>query len=296
VDEHLETAKALTRREPEQHDQVVRLEGLTVQREKFLQDVMAARRGGAADTVRTLLAADAATDPLHQIQAVADKLTNEEMALLAERDRASFQQAQTTRWTVWSGVILDVLLLGGVAWVIGDDLAARRRAAAVLAEANAQLDAKVRARTAELASANEGLVSENFERRWANQALEHQLRYDRLIINSINDLVFVLTKALNISRINPAVCQQTGWQPQDLANQPFGSIVRLSGDGAGDATLGDPLTLALAAEHELREKPGLLKDKAGRDIPVRVALYPLRDGDKVVGGVVILQVDRPTAP
>jgi PAS domain S-box-containing protein len=296
MSEHLETAKALTRREAVQHAQVLQLEALTAPRVKFSQDVIAARQADQPETVRTLLAADAANEPLGQIQGAADQLINDEMALLAERDRASYLQAQTTRWTMWSGVALDVLLLGGVAWVIWDDMAARRRAAAVLEEANARLDAKVRERTAELASTNESLVTENFERRWANQALEHQLRYDRLIINSIHDLVFVLTKALNISRINPAVAQQTGWEPQDLANRPFASIVRLSVAEPGDAALGDPMTQALAAEHELRDSPGLLEDKRGRSIPVRVALYPLRDGDKVVGGVVILQIIRPTAP
>ena len=57
-------------------------------------------------------------------------------------------------------------------------------------------------RTAELASTNATLSTENLERQWANQALEHQLRYNHLIVDSINDLVFVLTKALNISRVN----------------------------------------------------------------------------------------------
>jgi PAS domain S-box-containing protein len=219
---------------------------------------------------------------------VADRLINEEMALLADRDQASYRQAQTTQMTVWSGVALDVLLLGGVAWVIWDDMAARRRAAAILQEANAQLDAKVRERTAELAKANDGLVTENFERRWANQALEHQLRYDRLIINSIHDQVYVLTKALNISRINPAVTQQAGWEPQDLANKAFASIVRLSGEDRGGS--GDPLTQALEAGRDLQEQPAVLDDKRGRGLSVRLALYPLRDGDKVVGGVVILRV------
>jgi CHASE3 domain sensor protein len=288
---HLETAKALTRLEAAQHAEVLQLETLVNQRLKFGQDVMAARQSNQPEAVRGLLAADAAADPLHALQAAADKLINEEMALLAERDQASYRQAQTTQLTVWSGVALDFLLLCGVAWVIWDDMAARRRAAAILQEANEQLDAKVRERTAELAKANEGLVTENFERRWANQALEHQLRYDRLIINSIHDQVYVLTKALNISRINPAVAQQAGWEAQDLANKPFSSIVRLSGEHrGGPPSLGNPMAQALEAGQDLQDQPALLEDKRGQGIPVRLSLYPLRDGDKVVGGVVILRV------
>jgi CHASE3 domain sensor protein len=288
--EHLELAKALTRREPAQHDQVLNLEALVNQRAKFSDDVIAARGSTTPEAVRTLLAADAAADPEADIQRAADKLTNDEMALLADRDKASFLQAQTTQWTVWSGVSLDFLLLCGVAWVIRDDIAARRRAATVLQEANEQLEIRVRERTAELAKANEGLVAENYERRWANQALEHQLRYDRLIIDSINDLVFVLTKAMNVSRINPAVVLQTGWEAADLVNKPFSSIVRLSGgDRGAETSLVDPMAQALAAGHDLQNQTGLLEDKRGGNTTVRLALYPLRDRDKVVGGVVIIQ-------
>ena len=65
-------------------------------------------------------------------------------------------------------------------------------------------------------------------RDWANQALEHQRRYDELIVNSIADLVFVFTKALNISRVNPAVVHFTGRQPKDLVNSPLSRTVRLT--------------------------------------------------------------------
>ena len=103
--------------------------------------------------------------------------------------------------------------------------------------------------------------------------------------------MYVLTKALNISRINPAVAQQAGWEPQDLANKPFSSIVRLSGeDRGGPGGLGDPMAQALEAGQYLRDQSAVLEDKRGRGLPVRLALYPLRDGDKVVGGGVILRV------
>jgi len=79
---------------------------------------------------------------------------------------------------------------------------------------NRLLERKVQEDAADLAAANERLSIENLERCWINQALEHQLRYDRLIVNSINDLVFVLTKTMNISRINPAVVHLSGWELQ----------------------------------------------------------------------------------
>lgn len=295
--EHLEVAKALTRQEPSQHEQILRLESLANRRADFDRSLLASLPVAQPEAARALVGADAGAEAMGEIRRLVEKLTEQEMGLLADRDRASYLQAQTTRWTVWLGVTLDVLLLGGAAWLIADDLAARRRAALVLEEANNLLEARVRERTAELAAANEGLTTENLERRWVNQALEHQLRYDQLIISSISDLVLVVTKAMNISRMNPAVVRVTGREPEDLVHRPFSALARLTApEGSGAAPLVDPMTQALRDGQDLREQSALLEDKLGRKIPVRLALFPLRDRDKVVGGVVILHVLSPAPP
>ena len=278
--EHLEVAKALTRQEAPQHELVLRVETLAGRRAEFDRSLLGQPAGRGA---LRLLAADGGAEAMGEVQRLVEKLTDQEMALLADRDRASFLQAHTIRWTVWSGVALDVLLLGGAGWLVADALAARRRAAAVLEEANRLLETKVKERTAELVASNENLTTENLERRWVNQALEHQLRYDQLIISSISDLVLVLTKAMNISRMNPAVVRVTGREPQDLVHRPF-SVPRLARLSA-ESPLVDPMAQALLNGQDLREQTALLEDKLGRKIPVRLALFPLRDRDKVVGGV-----------
>ncbi len=293
--EHLEVAKALTRHEPAQNEQLLDLESLATKRTDFVREVLAARQAGKAEAVRTLLAADAGEEAIREIERKVEKLKSDEMALLAERDTAAYAQAQTTRWTVWSGVILDVLLLAGAGWLIRDDIAARRQVAATLQEANEQLETKVRARTAELAAANTQLSLENLERQWANQALEHQLRYNQLIINSIHDLVFVLTRAVNISRVNPAVVHLTGFEPADLINQPLARFVRLEAPADANAPLIDPIVQALKEGRDLRDRPAVVEDRRGRLIPARFTLVPLRDGNKVVGGVVTLQAVRPAS-
>jgi CHASE3 domain sensor protein len=291
VTDHLEITEALTRHEPAQHEQIIQLESQANQRADFIQGIVAARQTGRMETVRAMMSADAGGTALRDIERKIEKLKNEELALLTERDNASYLQAQTTRWTVWTGVVLDVLLLGGVAWLIRDDLAARRRVAATLREANEQLEVRVRERTAELASANARLSTENLERQWTSQALEHQLRYNQLIIDSINDLVFVITKAMNISRVNPAVVHLTGLEPAALINQPLSRIVRLvAAQGGADAPMFDPVHHALKEGRDLRDQPATVEDKRGRQTPVRFTLFPLRDRDKVVGGIVTLQI------
>ena len=294
VTEHLEITKALTRFEPAQHEQTIQLDSQVNQRTGFLQGILAAQQAGNAETVRAMLTVDASRTALRDIQRKIEKLKADELALLTERDNASYLQAQATRWTVWAGVVLDVLLLGGVAWLIRDDLAARRRVTVALQEANEQLESRVKARTAELAAANTQLSTENLERQWANQALEHQLRYNQLIVDSISDLVLVITKALNISRVNPAVIHLTGLESTALINQPLASVVRLLPAHPGvDAPLLDPVAQALKDGRDLRDQLAIVEDKRGRQIPVRFTLIPLRDRDKVVGGVVTLQIVPP---
>jgi len=296
VAEHGEIAQALTRNEPAQHERILQLESRVNERTEFYQAVLAARQAGDIEKVRTLLAADAGRAALRDIQRKIELLKNEELALLTERDTASYVQAQTTRWTVWAGVALDVLLLGGVAWLIRDGLAARRRAAAAMQEDSVRLEARVQERTAELAAANGRLSMENLERQWANQALEHQLHYNQLIVDSIDDLVFVLTKALNISRVNPAVVHLTGLEPSALINRPLARVVRLVAAPPGAAApLLDPIAQAVKDGHDLRDQPALVQDQRGRQIPVRFTLFPLRDRDKVVGGIVTLQIVPPGA-
>lgn len=292
--DHLDIAKALTRHEATQHDQISQIESLVNPRAEFIQALLKARQASDTETVRTMLNADAGSTGLREIQRKIDKLKDEELSLLTERDTAAYLQAQTTRWTVWSGVVLDVLLLGGVAWLIRDDLSARRRVAAALQDANAQLETRVRERTAELASANDQLSTENLERQWANQALEHQLRYNHLIVDSISDLVLVLTKALNISRVNPAVIHLTGLEPAALINQPLARILRLvtAPDDTG-GPMRDPIAQALRDGRDLRGQAGVVEDQRGRQISVQVSMFPLRDRDKVVGGIMTLQIASP---
>jgi PAS domain S-box-containing protein len=290
VSDHLDIMQALTRNEPGQKDEVSGIAALVNRRSDFIRGVLAARQSGDTNALRSMLADDAGQPALKEIQRATERLKDDELGLLTERDTASFLQAQATRWTVWAGVILDFLLLSGAGWLIKDDIAARRRAADALLRANDQLEAKVRERTAELTAANERLAAENLERGWANQGLEHQLHYNQLIINSINDLVLVLTKATNISRVNPAVVRLTGREPHELIHRPFSSIARLT--FAGQAPMLDPIAQAMKDGRDLRDHPAVVEDKMGQTIPVRMALFPLRDRDKVVGGVVILQVIR----
>ena len=283
--EHVDVAKALTKQSSGQYNQILRLEELVAKRADLARETIRVRQERPAE-LPAVLAADAGGDAVREIGRLVERFRNDQAELLNERDRASFLQAQTTRWTVLAGLILDLLLLAGAAWLIRDDLRARQRAADTMRVANEHLETRVRERTAELTTANTALKAQALEDRWARQALEHQLHYNHLIINSITELAIVVTRTLGVSRINPAVEHLGGRELAEMVDRPLREFVRLTDPPAGD----DPFVRAMKDGRDLRDRPATFVDKSGRHHPVELNFFPLRDGNKVVGGVVTLRV------
>lgn len=133
----------------------------------------------------------------------------------------------------------------------------------------------------------DALKAQHLERRWAAQAMEHQLRYNQLIIDSIGELVLVLTKALNISRINPAVTRTAGYTSAELLKAPLARVVRLVGAESADLS---SLAAAMKDGRTLQDVAVTLVAKDGATALARLTLAPLFDNNRVVGGVVTLRV------
>lgn len=288
--EHLEVAKALTRQEPVPRSRILRLEELVGKRIELARELVRTLELQGEDAARKKLQADAGSILRGEIQMVAQKLAGEQQELLRQRDKASYLQAQATRWTVWSGLGLNVLLLVFLGWMIRDDIAARRKAAAALQEANAILEQKVLERTAELVKVNENLKKENLERQWSEEALEHQLYYSDLIINMIDDHIFVISKAINISRVNPAVVHTTGYDLAEIVGHPMSRILDIPELPAGDATAQIRFEQAVKQGREIQGRRGHLLCKNGTAIPMYFNMVPLRDQNSVVGSVMTVHV------
>lgn len=295
--ERVDVATALTASSPAEQQQFQLIADQLARRAELASRIAQLKKSGNTSALAQLLAEDAVRNDRQELERLIERFRRAQTDLLGARDRASFVQNQTTRWTVLSGVVLDFLLLCGAAWLIRDDLASRRLATRLLQQTNAELEGKVRARTAELAATNAALTAQSLEDRWSKQALEHQNRYSVLIIDSISDAVFVVTKLLNISRLNPAAIHLTGFEPVELIDQPLSRTVQLAaGSGAPAQPSFDPLARTLMEGHELRDRPALVTTKSGQTVRVRLNVYPLRDRDKVVGGVIVLQASAPPTP
>jgi PAS domain S-box-containing protein len=138
------------------------------------------------------------------------------------------------------------------------------------------------------------LKAQHLERRWAGQALEHQLKYNQLIIDSIGELVFVLTKSLSITRINPAVTRFGGYSTADVVRAPILRLISLT----PPATNGEEVSLAEALRdgRSLNDVAAGLRTKSGAVLRVRLSFAPLTDENRIVGAVVTLRVDEADLP
>ncbi|MES2693758.1 MAG: cache domain-containing protein [Verrucomicrobiota bacterium] len=130
----------------------------------------------------------------------------------------------------------------------------------------------------------DALKLQHLERRWGAQSIEHQLRYNQLIVDSMRELVFVLTKALHISRVNPATLKATGYDEAALLQAPIARIVQLTGEEAATADIKQ----ALRDGTELHDLPATVLHREGRTLPMRLTFVPIRDSGRIVGGVVTL--------
>jgi PAS domain S-box-containing protein len=290
---HILFAEAFTRgpSEQAQHQEFVKLEDLIAKHIDFARAAVHAREQGGVQAAAQSLNEHSDAETLASIQRLVNAIDDGERSLLRQRDEEAFRQAETTRLTVITGVVINFVLLAFVFWLLRDDLAARRQAAMALEEANAQLEAKVQERTAELVQSNSSLKKENLERRWSNQALDHQLRYSKLIVDSISEMVFVVSRALNVSRVNPAVMHVTKWEPQDLVSQSVDRVVRMAPNGQPN-----PIAVALNEGREIQQRPATVVSKDGTSIPVYLTVVPVRDDNKVVGGVITARPENSPAP
>lgn len=139
-------------------------------------------------------------------------------------------------------------------------------------------------------SMQDALKVQRRERRWADQTLQHQLRYNHVIIDTISEMVLVLTKALNISRVNPALLRAGGYTEAEVIKAPLGRLVRLTSgaDGSAPEKL-ELLSAAIKEDRPVQDLPAFLVKKGAAPLPVLLSLVPMRESNQVIGCVVTLR-------
>lgn len=290
--QHHAVAQALARDNPGMQRGLAELEPAVKARIALAVSIKELLEAGRAEEVKSTLRRDAVSTTVAGFQQTINRLRNEQFELLSERDRESYESAQTTRFVVGLGVATNLILFGVAAWLIRETLSARRKLTQTLQEANIVLEQRVQERTSELLATNRRLTRENRERQWTTLSQERQLRYNHAIVNTVSDLVFVLSKALNVTRLNPVVAHATGFTEEEILGRPIGQVLRVSGEEDGPLAV-DRLRRAVAEGRELTGHPAELLDRNGKARPGVISVVPLRDDDLVVGAVVVLRLLSP---
>lgn len=286
TEEHLEVAKALSKDNERQRTRLAELERLISRRIGLARETTTVMETLGQEAARQKLLLDAGREAMREIRDGVVKLKSEENALLQQRDRAFNASARVTRWTLFGGLGLNFLLLGWVFWLIREDLSLRQKAARILEEANATLEAKVRERTAELRESNEALQIENLERQWAHAALGRLNEHNEMIINSIKEGVFVVSSGGNILRVNSAGARLLGAQPQELTGRPLKPYLRSTLHEPDLSWKADPIYRAMSEGRDIERAEGELVRKDGRVLPVHFNTRSLSDSGRVVAAVV----------
>ncbi len=287
--EHQALALALTRDNQTMQSSLAVLEATVKARIALASSIKELLEAGRVQEVKSELRRDAGTTAVAGFHQTINRLRNRQFELLGERDREAYQSAQTTRLVVGLGVATNLLLFGTAAWLIRDTLATRRKLTQTLEEANTVLEQKVQERTGELLATNRRLTRENRERQWTTLSQARQLRYNHAIVNTVSDLVFVLSKELNVTRLNPVVAHATGFAEEQILGRPITQFLRLPAEEGG-APATNRLQRAVKEGRELTGYPAELLDRDGRSRPGVLSVVPLRDDDLVVGAVVVLRL------
>ena len=288
--EHLQVTSALIASNPTQHDRVAQLQTSVGQRLAAQNEIVRAAQTDSFHAPNPEWNARL-TDP--NVSAIAQQvrqLITQEDQLLQQRDSQSNQRARDTRRILFAGLAVNFLLLAFSFFLTKRDLALRRQAAALLQHSNESLEAKVRERTADLTRANQALEVENLERQWATQATHRLSRHNELIVNSVPDGVFVLSRAGKILRVNPAGAQMSGYDPRALIGQPLLDFLEIPQPPRPDPfriTSKDSATLSGRAQLRRRDSSSL---------PILFTRQTLQEEGQIVCSVVTLTKTATTDP
>lgn len=287
--ESVEVARAFLSEDAAQLALFEELEVRLLARTDLARELLAEKRTGSLEQLQQRILEDDASEEMYEIQRLAQQLKNALTQRLAEHDREVFRQEQRARTLFFSVAVLTLMTLVGSAWFIRDDLRHRRSLARAGERARMELEATVKSRTADLETANQQLRKESLEMRWRGEALDHQLRYAQRIIDSISDLVFVVTKVGSISRINPAVTRATGFEASELVQRSITDILQPGDDTPTDFP--EHVLRAISLGDELRDLAIAVKAPSAETLRGKLRLFPLHDHDKVIGAVVTIQRD-----
>jgi PAS domain S-box-containing protein len=278
VEFHLKTATRISLDNPEQLNRLGPISDLLETRleaNKESQRLLAQTSIAAAAGVFTNAQARATLRELER-QVTASRMA--ENKLILEKDEAAQRHNRWTDQILYAGVALNVILLGLAIYGVRTDLKWSRAATAAL-------ETKIRENTVELHAAYERLQVENIEQEWGQAALQRVVEHHELVLNSIREGVFVVSKNGRIIAANPAAADLTRREAKQLAGKSIGTVL-LDGDRLPYPWEQHFLRTVLKHGASVPPKAATIKQADGSLVDVQIACYPTRDRENLTGAVI----------
>ncbi len=165
IRQHLDRLRALTADNARQQRRIAGLEPLIAARQARLRRGIDALRTAGPDAARRSVMTGEGRRLMERVREIAAEMTAEETALLSRRSGVARASGREALWTLSLTNLLLVALILLAAHLTRRDLQRRRRV-------EAELEARVRERTAELATVNESLRRSTLELERSNRELQ----------------------------------------------------------------------------------------------------------------------------
>src|SRR5262245_35491476 len=169
-------------------------------------------------------------------------------------------------------------------------MAEKRQAEEALQQTLAELETRVRERTAALQQVNAHLQAEIAERLQAEAALAQLNRRHKLILDSAGEGIYGIDLQGRTTFVNPAAARMLGWEGEDLIGQLIQDIVcHTMRDGAPCSYDACPI-LAACRDGVVRPvSEDVFWRQDGTSCLVEYVSTPLREYDTMTGAVVIFK-------
>lgn len=115
------------------------------------------------------------------------------------------------------------------------------------------------------------------------------------ILNQLQDGIYFVDKSQNIQFWNRAAEQITGYKEEEIVGKccQNSGLNHIDKNGKPLCTVGCPL-FATLADGKQRQDRVLVRHRDGYRIPIRVNIFPIRQGEEITGAVEVFTKDSPT--
>jgi diguanylate cyclase (GGDEF)-like protein/PAS domain S-box-containing protein len=132
-----------------------------------------------------------------------------------------------------------------------------------------------------------GFMLEITERKTFEEALERLSRQHEMVLKSAGEGIFGLDLQGNVTFVNPAASDMTGWSSQDLLDRPMHNLVHhAKPDGTPYPSEECPIHTAFTTGTTHSRDDEVFWRKDGRSFPVEYTSTPIFEDDEIVGAVV----------